>query len=64
MPKKVDSNQAEIVADLRLFRIEKLQQARDYADEVESARLTQAIARLQYEHDSMEQGVHPNPGRE
>ena len=47
-----------------LTRIEKLQQTRDYADEVESARLTQAIKGLQNEHDSMEQRVNTNPGRE
>lgn len=47
-----------------LTRIEKLQQTRDYADEVESVRLTQAIKRLQNEHDSMEQRVNTNPGRE
>jgi len=34
-----------------LIRIEKLQQTRDYADEVESARLTKIIEKLQRELD-------------
>jgi len=36
-----------------LVRIEKLQQTRDYADEVESARLTKVIGRLLRELDEL-----------
>lgn len=37
-----------------LIRIEKLQQTRDYADEVESVRLTEIIEGLQQEYEQID----------